>query len=825
MPYEAKTNWKYDDTVTEKDLNRIEQGLKDAHVAEYKDITLKPGVQIVDVPENTPFRMGEIRGRTLINLIGPVGSGERADLLQPYDCTLSVDITNGRSSLKVMVNPGKPIGAAFYPNFRFLSGCYYVGISNVKNVDAVCARLSIPGFISGNPVTEDGEFGISYVKFSPATTMVTNIDLAVEGEGKIAYFNSVRLYEISAEEYALLDSMTVDEISKAYPYVDTMTNVVNPYVISTSGNLLPPFSEWDLRKADSVSNPYKLTKVAAVQYDATISPKIRVSRGQTYTLSSNRNGRMVLGEYKEDGTVLRYLIAEEKDNNGNFSKTVTISSDTDYVIVQLSNMAYSGSFSFENTMLTPTVEPQLFAPMNRSMWAAESQLAANPVDGTNADVLFVGDDGLPYVLEKWKKVALDGSLGWKADKDFDGFKRTRVPDFTGANNATYSQYLTKYDGSVLLKDGRVDAVDTFELQPGTGYLYLTISNKDSGWGDSYTPTDDEIKAFFLGYRMYHAGGGGDVLYDRTDGKFKAWAYTTANGWKHYSETVPTEASPAIKEGKIDFYRLQYLKAKPTVEPVCNYETGLTFSKGWNKVEVGSGIVLREKADPVYGGSGFHYVNTLSSINNPLKYKTKSIHMLYANQNDIKSKWIIDGVDAYGNERAKCAPKDYDPTAVYHVTYTMLNPTLSAQIKGIVASNLCGIVTDVVQWASDAERRLNVMETQKAEKASPQWIKPTLLNSWIAYDESSWRVGYKKIGNTVILQATIKDGKGFSVLRMPTGYRPGKTVSGVAISRNVDQSITAFNNIEVRSDGQVNIGIGDAWQTAALQFCIVYEAEQ
>ncbi|MEW9105313.1 MAG: hypothetical protein AB2769_07720, partial [Paenibacillus sp.] len=70
MPYEAKTNWKYDDTVTEKDLNRIEQGLKDAHVAEYKDITLKPGVQIVDVPEDTPFRMGEIRGRTLINLLG-----------------------------------------------------------------------------------------------------------------------------------------------------------------------------------------------------------------------------------------------------------------------------------------------------------------------------------------------------------------------------------------------------------------------------------------------------------------------------------------------------------------------------------------------------------------------------------------------------------------------------------------------------------------------------------------------------------------------------------------------------------------------------------
>jgi hypothetical protein len=766
MPYEAKTNWKYDDTVTEKDLNRIEQGLKDAHVAEYKDITLNPGVQIVDVPEDTPFRMGEIRGRTLINLIGPVGSGERADLLQPYDCTLSVDITNGRSSLKVMVNPGKPIGAAFYPNFRFLSGCYYVGISNVKNVDAVCARLSIPGFISGNPVTEDREFGISYVKFSPTTTMVTNIDLAVEGEGKIAYFNSVRLYEISAEEYALLDSMTVDEISKAYPYVDTMTNVVNPYVISTSGNLLPPFSEWDLRKADSVSNPYKLTKVAAVQYDATISPKIRVSRGQTYTLSSNRNGRMVLGEYKEDGTVLRYLIAEEKDNNGNFSKTVTISSDTDYVIVQLSNMAYSGSFSFENTMLTPTVEPQPFAPMNRSMWAAECQLAANPVDETNSDVLYVGDDGLPYVLGKWKKVTLDGTLNWSiGEATFSGGKQVKVAGMaTGAVSG--SGHAVKFDGKYI-PGGSTGLTPDLQAVSANGNFYISISNVDSGWGDAYAPTADEIKAYFLGWKM--------GWWNSTTQKLDPWDGTQPVHEKRWVNLLTGKAMqtsiPTVLAEDYTPYRLQYLKAKPTVEPVTNYETGLTLSKGWNMVEVGSGIVIREKANPYPNGDGTYSINTLS---NPTKYRVDSISSVFRNNmRDVtysleRREPSSEYVSKLGLGFAKTS--DFDPTAVYHVTYTMLDKTLTASINGSIATNLRGTVTDVVQWANDAERRLSVVENQKSEKDAPQWIDFVPMNGW--KNAYTIKAGFYLDDGIVRLRGRISGGSiipSTIIVKLPKGY--------------------------------------------------------
>lgn len=43
MPYQAKTDWEYDTPVTEHDINRWEQGIKEAHdqLATVSDMTLE----------------------------------------------------------------------------------------------------------------------------------------------------------------------------------------------------------------------------------------------------------------------------------------------------------------------------------------------------------------------------------------------------------------------------------------------------------------------------------------------------------------------------------------------------------------------------------------------------------------------------------------------------------------------------------------------------------------------------------------------------------------------------------------------------------------
>ncbi|EPY12569.1 hypothetical protein [Paenibacillus alvei] len=811
MPYEAKTNWKYDDTVTEKDLNRIEQGLKDAHVAEYKDITLKPGVQIVDVPEDTPFRMGEIRGRTLINLLG--GS-------KRFSNVVGVSVSYDDKGITITGSESTKTEHYTDSEVRFtipdVNG-YYLAAAEVT---ATKGKGLIRIYGTGNGLDVRGGAtieGVSYAPFKAPSVAEVIIRLQIVNDaeevifvqnGEKVTFTKVRLYQITESEYTAIKSMTAEQVAKLYPYVDSMTNVTNPYAIATSGNLLPPFTEWVLSPTDSIVSSYKLDKVATNQYDATISPKIRVVRGQTYTLSSIRNGRMVLGEYKEDGTVLRYLIAEEKDNNGYFYKTVTISSDTDYVIVQLSNMANSGSFSFKNPMLTLTAEPQPFTPMNRSMWAAECQLAANPVDGTNEDVLYVGDDGLPYVLKKWEKVTLDGSLSWAAMGDYPGGMTVYVKNLPSTLRDT--GFVTKYDGSVLervLQHAPITKNDQQVVTDATDYfpnsILIAVSSKDSGWGDKYTPTTDEIKAYFLGWKMFKFGDASNAPYNG-EGE-KDWAYRQVDGTLGGggNKSVPTTMAPINSQWQP--YRLQYLKSKPTVEPVSNYETGLTLSKGWNVVEVGSGVVIREKADVHIGDQTTVFINAVSA-GNRLKRKTVNILSVFTNRVQ-DSNWSI-STYTYNGETYAYASNigNYDSTAVYHATYTMLDPTLAAPINGSIAANMRGSVTDVVHWASDAERRLSVVEKQKAEKdlSKPVYIKPTLLNGWNRINDRSH---YFKQGNRVFVYIAIWGGtktKGTTLMKLP--YKP-------SAPSNLDIPASTFDSeseciplvLLFEKDGALNIG--------------------
>lgn len=597
------------------------------------------------------------------------------------------------------------------------------------------------------------------------------------------YFDNITLRE-EHQEITLKSGIQVIDTTDASPFrigeirgrteirdKVGIVNVTNPYAIAMSGNLLPPFTEWDLRKTDSIVSPYKLDKVATAQYDATISPRIRVIRGQTYTLTSTRNGRMVLGEYKEDGTVIGYPIAEDKDYNGFFSQSVTIGSGTDYVIVQLSNMATSGTFSFENTVLTPTAEPQPFAPQNRSMWAAECQLAANPVDGSNADVLHVGDSGLPYVHEWWGKVTLLERQKWTLVATYVGFKQ--VGELINVYPITGNQgFIVKYDGKLLPNFAGIPASpDMGTISQNSGQLHITISNKDSGWGDNYTPTDDEIRAYFLGWKM--------GWWNSTTQKLDPWDGTQPTHEKRWvnvltGKSMQTSLPTTQAEGYTP-YRLQYLKSKPTVEPVSNYETGLTLGKGWNMVEVGSGVVIREKANvggQYNGGNQFLYIADTAQTEGLLKHAPQLIYEIYKNNAHDSSWEVYSGGNMQGTQKARVERSNYDPTAVYHVTYTMLDPTLSASISGSIATNLRGTVTDVVQWASDAERRLSVVETQKAEKDSPQWVKPTLLNGAVPYSSHFTPYYYKDNLGIVRFKGAIKSIATLTeIFKLPSTFRP------------------------------------------------------
>ncbi|MCE5171359.1 hypothetical protein LQV63_18830 [Paenibacillus profundus] len=821
MPYEAKTDWKYDDTVTEKDLNRIEQGLKDAHVAEREALTLSPGVQVVEVENETPFNFGSVRGRTLVNLLGRNGRCDKIGFfgtggagnvivdstIKRYgDATFKITQTAGETSFVIngafaVDRTKKYMFAVDVLLTHSSAGGRVVMNLQQSGAGAVIGSGTANAELLGTWQTIHATFDASKLN-SPEMSIV----VGTMGDGAVTCnVDGVRCYEITQAEYDVSVSLTPEQVATRYPYVDGMTNVHNPYVGITGANLLPPFTEWSFNitilDARPSLDPYAITYTATKTHTLLFS-EIDVLPNTTYYLScETQNGEFGIHDVTGTKVISPYSNKSRTFNTGEYNR----------VRVYLSNREKLGDFTFRNPMLVVDTEAKPFAPQQRSIWAAECQLAAHPVDGSNPDTLFVGDDGLPYTLGKWGKMVVSGDWNWKYNVSWSTHKRVYVANLVPVNSVGIQQYMTKYDGNPVYMDGAGNGPDQFQIQPATGYLYVTIPNADSGWGPDYTPDADEIKAYFMGWRMCQQETAG--LYNGTGtrcwGKITDPVNVIANpGWSTVT-VLPTELAGTDGVGNVYTpYRLQYLKAKPTVEPVANYETGATLCKGANMVEVGSGIVLREKANPSYyseNDSWFINNGVVTWESTRFQHKANKIINIYEGATK-DSRWTVENISlAYGNERAYLSNSYYDPTAVYHVTYTMLEPTLAAPISGSIAANLRATVSDLVQHTGDMERRLAVVESQKAEKDAPQWIKPTLLNGLTELASTQYvkdSLGFVHIRGRVKSLETIPNET--VLFKLPVGYRPeimseqcvatfGGTKEICNVQINIDGSVKVWNS--------------------------------
>ncbi|PZM61844.1 hypothetical protein DOE73_30540 [Paenibacillus dendritiformis] len=516
-----------------------------------------------------------------------------------------------------------------------------------------------------------------------------------------------------------------------------------------------------------------------------------------------------------------YLQAVDKDGIITFSKDGKLTfkpRDLDTTRIRIGQEAI-GTFSFSNPMLTIGTEPKPFVPQQRSMIAFETELAAHPVDGSNPDKLFMGDDGLPYVLEPWKKVTLDENKKYEFYQKYPSYKTMfLVGGVPSDRNKDTLPYVVKYDGTMLKAGAPTTEPDAYSVVNWTnsvdGKLGISIPNTDSGWGPDYEPSREEINAFFLGWKMGVVGQPRTVLYNGEGGR--VWykiSMCTVNAkyslsrqdWVEYD--VPTYPAGVDSVGTYNYpYRLQYLKAKPTVEPVRNYELGATLTAGSNMVEVGSGIVIRERANPVNHAGLYYLVNHINFPASYLQHKTKKIHVIYAD-NAIDSNWTHVDIDAYGKDRVYVNYPDYDPTAVYHVTYTMLDPTLAAPISGTVAANLRGTVSDLVHDVGDVQRRLSVVETRKDAVEDTGWIPVTPLNGWTHYPNKN--LYFRVLGNRLYLRGMLQDGQGS--VKTIMFYLPVKTHYGVweKVATWSDNTNVKIMQVNFTPSGNMVINSGSA----------------
>ncbi|MCG7410134.1 hypothetical protein MH117_22220 [Paenibacillus sp. ACRRX] len=782
-------------------------------------LELKPGVQVVEAEEDSLFKLSGIQGRTLINLLGNSGRFEGLQDWVPYYSSLvSVEpLYNnmGRKSIQFLSSRNDDaMGVYADISAIVLPGKYYIALANVRNgnsLHGVGVRAASGEYVAESELNKSTDFQLKHVVFRTSSKENAKTFIYAYAphslKDEYGFVNSFRLFELSEINYNAVRHLELEQVESVYPYVDGITNVINPYVFVKAKNLCPSFYDWVPKREGifRIESPFVLKNVAPSKDMWHGMPKIPCVAGQAYTFTCEHDGLIQLAFQDEKDKIIHSsgYTAEQ-------SQTLIAPQHAKYVIVYISNDK-SGNFTYKNPMLTFGTVAASFQPPQFNMWAAECELASHPMDGSHADILYVNNEFKPCVLEKWKKIRLDDKFTYSFYNSYPGGKCVRVNYLLTDADITTLPFITKHNGTLLRSGAPSGSVDCYSIRDWgekAPFLGLGISSKDSGWGDKYTPSDSDINAFFLGWKMYEGSSGNpNTLYDGTG--TKAWVPLDGihgNTGSFYLESTPTQ--PVSKFSYTRFsswtpYQMQYLKILATIEAVQNYETGSVLSSGANLIEVGSGIKLREQITPMKGEWNQYYVHS-RGLGNKTDDLIENIVAIYINQIQDYS-WNLYASDVnidYGIVNASCAQHHFDSSAMYQVTYLSLSPALQVPIYGSLSANIRGSISDVHDWMSGAERRINVLENQTSTKGISQWIKATLLSGWVNFGEGYSDAAYCTDDNGIVyLRGFVKGGLiGSEIFILPKGYTPANRLNYFPASSN--GTMQNLSRVEISTDGKV-----------------------
>lgn len=656
-------------------------------------VTIKHGLNSVNAPEGGKLDV-KIKGKTLVNLLGKDGGCES---LTGVTMGGTVALSNtqkrsGNTSYKVDPTSSNNYLYKDYSNVLdttkqyILAGWIFIESYTTGGVNI---RLwDVGGFVNqrystGVNLGTIGSWQFVYVKIPTANTFVGagfRIQIGCSTTSTlVAYFDEIRLYELSSTDYTAIGTTytatTTPSIDDFIPYVDSMKPLTTPYIEKKGKNLLPPFTQWTLHANVVATEPYKLTLNATASLQSS-SINVDVISGQLYTLSVpslTTNGQISVQFVDNNGG-----ITESTPLYGStLSATYTIPSNCKSLKLLALSWA-SGTFTFTNPQLELGSTASAFTEFNADHAYAISDSTGRPlalcsnIDGTVADEINLST-GIKF--KRFEYLDLDGSLAWTSQADNAGFKTFRWENSNlFANDADGN--IVKFNGDVLRKTtesaSAFSASNSFRLF-STG-LYISTSDTDSGFTEAMTPSADEIKAYFHGFKLCSSDGSAYVS------GTKYWKKITDG--TGITSTLPTASYTGYAP-----YKLQYQLATAAEEPVT-VEGLINLHSGLNQVESGEGVIVREKATPYnYSEYSVYTINNISDVSNKLKYATNKIIAVY--KNGVKdNKWVIfsNNVGGYGGGYAEITNADYDATADYTVSYILHDKyAITSNVVDITAS--------------------------------------------------------------------------------------------------------------------------------------------
>ncbi|GJM70251.1 hypothetical protein HMSSN036_24670 [Paenibacillus macerans] len=411
----AKTDWKNSDIVKPDDMNQIGQEINHLHtefndrldMIKTSDITLQPGVQVIQAAKDARFRLGEVRGKTLVSpspdLLGGKGNFETNDDLAPFFNTPKVRRveTGGVDNSKCLEIEleGTAGSGGLSRAIQVASGKYYVAVAMIRNVTTAQCAIGIQG-VQGAFVTSK-EYTPAFLRFTKTQVVTgesTRVGLMVQGAaGNTARMDNLRVYEISKAEYDALATMTAEQVAEKYPFgLIGIRGVDGPYAISTFDNLVPPLYEATILSTHAIVNPYELSMGVTDQTAYTVVPFV-VQPNTDYTIKVEGDN-FSYSIFPVDLTVPNPPVPWITSNARTFN-----SGDNTELRLLIRSSDRTKQAVFKKPMLVIGADAKPFKPQRKSMLAFQTELQANPVDGSDPDTLFE-QNGQYFKLAKWKRL-------------------------------------------------------------------------------------------------------------------------------------------------------------------------------------------------------------------------------------------------------------------------------------------------------------------------------------------------------------------------------------------------------------------------------------
>lgn len=388
----------------------------------------------------------------------------------------------------------------------------------------------------------------------------------------------IRAYKITDTEYNKLSSMTFNEVDKKYPYVEDYRSIVNPYLECNENLLHNAVLGWYSNNNNEITGEGNNENWG--HYG--VGKWIPIKPSTTYTL---------LNPFNKQALVI-FKDREQKEGISSewrvWGENITLTSGENSVAVQVlfANLSKEEVEMFRTkvTFVEGTL-PKEYEKCHNSRIMFETKLY-------EGEKISRRNDGI-YIKNSIYQ-----------DTPIETMSVASIP--SGYKSMIYYASSQELTGKLVCYDGNV--IDLRYLE--NKYFNLMLPNSLTGWEDNYIPTDQEIRAFFLGWRMRSDNGEeGQKSWD------KLWSGIGESmellGTKVVTGSNTTECPIIMNDQGYTPYHLIYKKINPTIEEIKTY--GELIIKKDVDINSGSGLIIGEKVTP-FLANGKNYIGGTNIYN-------------------------------------------------------------------------------------------------------------------------------------------------------------------------------------------------------------------